>query len=612
MKFIRPVWFFLLFFLLSLTRLQHAQQDYEVRSIEFNGNHTFSSARLLEEMSMFGSNGFQKTFLRKKPFKYAEEFVQSDIDKLLRFYQREGFLHVSISKPQLDLDQEKKTVNMTFRIQEGEPVAVDSVYFHFRQDSLVAEEEVGQFIRKSRSSLKLKGAERFRDEDAQSDQQKLNEQLVNNGYPYSVIERELTVKKDENRVDITWRIDSGPKSKFGGVVVKGNETVTSDMIFKQLAFKEGQTYERRLIDKSQQQLYALGIFRIATVKAILTQDKNSVIPVVIQIQEAPKFTTKLGLGYGTEEKFRVSSDSRRLSFLGGARQLNLFLKHSQLEPYKAELQFIQPAFITPKTVFTTNLFIRKENEPGFSVQRKGGSASVIQPIIRYLDGSVTYLLEQVIQDTTDVSQAKTTEQGFEDLYNKSSIILGLRHDSSRPLFTPLRGLLSIFTFKISGVGLNTAYDYLSALWDVRRYQTFSGKVIAFRLKIGAITPYSENDFIPSEDRFYAGGSSSVRGWGRSLLGPLDAEGKPIGGNSLLEGSAEPRFPVLGPLSGVFFIDFGNVWLNSFTYRLDEIRYSWGVGLRYSTPIGPVRLDVAKPIFDDENRVQFYISVGHAF
>jgi outer membrane protein insertion porin family len=97
-----------------------------------------------------------------------------------------------------------------------------------------------------------------------------------------------------------------------------------------------------------------------------------------------------------------------------------------------------------------------------------------------------------------------------------------------------------------------------------------------------------------------------------MLGPIDPFGNPIGGRSLLEFSSEVRYPVYDIVSGVAFMDCGNVWLESYTWKLNEIRYSLGLGIRIRTPIGPVRLDAARPIFDDETKIQIHFSVGHAF
>jgi outer membrane protein insertion porin family len=132
------------------------------------------------------------------------------------------------------------------------------------------------------------------------------------------------------------------------------------------------------------------------------------------------------------------------------------------------------------------------------------------------------------------------------------------------------------------------------------------------VKIGGIVPIRNNQFIPVEERFYAGGSYSVRGWARQRLGPIDPFGNPVGGQSLFEFSTEFRYPIYDLIRGVAFMDCGNVWLESYTWKLNKLRYSLGVGIRITTPIGPARLDVARPIFDEEKKVQFHFSVGHAF
>jgi outer membrane protein insertion porin family len=621
----RLTFLYIIIFISFLHCFLFSQEGYKVRSIEIIGNHTFSTGTLMDEMNMYSTSGFQKTVFRKDPFRYSEEIIKSDINRLVRFYQRDGFLHVKVQKPELEINSEKNKLDMRIKIHEGEPVLVENVNFFFEKDSAAkrdttlfpqqnVEEDLNEIVERASPSLKMKQGERFRDQDAKTDQQKLIEIFNNFGYPYAEVFRELKIQENDSTVDIHWYIENGPKCVFGETEVSGGDRISTSLILKNIAFQEGQIFERRLIDKSQQQLYALGVLQIVSVKAYLTPEKNPVIPITVQLQEAPRFTTKAGVGYGSEEKLRLSSDSRLLGLLGGARQLNLFLKHSGLEPYNVDLQFAQPALIIPKSVLSLNLFARKETEPAYTISRKGGSATLVYPLIRNLSGSVSYVYEDVKQDSGSISSQTSAidESDFQDFYNKSSVILGLKFDNSKPLFYPSQGYSAAFTFKVSGVGFQNTFNYFKLLLDLRHYQGTSTSVIAYRLKIGGIIGYDNNDYIPVEDRFYSGGSSSVRGWGRHLLGPLDSEGIPIGGNSLLEVSVEPRFPIYKSFSGVFFFDAGNVWQESFYYKLDEIRLSWGVGLRYDTPIGPVRLDVARPIFDEETRYQLHFSIGHAF
>jgi outer membrane protein insertion porin family len=163
------------------------------------------------------------------------------------------------------------------------------------------------------------------------------------------------------------------------------------------------------------------------------------------------------------------------------------------------------------------------------------------------------------------------------------------------------------------LGIKSKYHFIRPSIEYRRYiQTAPWLIFAFRIKAGAIFSYDDDEFVPYEERFYSGGSSSVRGWGRAELGPKDNKGQPIGGKSVFESNLEFRYHIYSLFSGVAFLDYGNVWSNELTYKIDDLRYSAGWGLRVRTPIGPVRFDLAIPIFEGAARVQYFLSVGHAF
>ena len=117
---------------------------------------------------------------------------------------------------------------------------------------------------------------------------------------------------------------------------------------------------------------------------------------------------------------------------------------------------------------------------------------------------------------------------------------------------------------------------------------------------------------PIEERFYAGGSYSIRGWARADLGPKNRDGKPIGGKSRLETSLELRFPLYKRLSGVLFYDAGNVWQKTFFINTDNLGMAAGAGVRLRTPIGPVRIDAGAPLNRGKTGVQIHFSVGHSF
>jgi outer membrane translocation and assembly module TamA len=176
----------------------------------------------------------------------------------------------------------------------------------------------------------------------------------------------------------------------------------------------------------------------------------------------------------------------------------------------------------------------------------------------------------------------------------------------------------------AGRWLRGTYDYLAFGAEGRHYFPVANlAVVANRLRVGSTRAAGDIDLnVPFYKRFFLGGASSIRGWGRFEVSPLSGFGFPIGGLSMLEGSSEVRFPVWGKLGGVVFLDYGNVWTGPWDLDFNDMRYAAGPGLRYMTPIGPARFDVGyqlNPIegllVDGEpqkRRFRLHFSIGQAF
>ena len=346
---------------------------------------------------------------------------------------------------------------------------------------------------------------------------------------------------------------------------------------------------------------------------MLDANDNNIIPVQINVKEAPTWTNKFGVGYGKEDKFRTFIEFKKYGFLGSTRRLVLNIKYSALEPYNVNLKWIRPAFLHPRASLTINPFFRKEKEPGYTIGKIGGNITYQRQLATYTDGYINYTLEQDDLHISAITRLQGLNGSDLSVYNKSSITLGIARDNSTPPFSPHRGWFTSGTFTYSGLGFNNDFHYLQLLLEARHYkQISSGWIFASKMKMGAMGPTRKREVTPIEERFYAGGSYSVRGWLRSELGPKSVENILIGGNSLLEGSWELRYPLWKLLSGTIFLDYGNVWSSKLTYELADLFYAFGMGLRIATPIGPIRFDVAKPVFEGSLPIQFHLSVGQAF
>ncbi len=599
-------------FLVSGEKL-YSQEGYVLDNLYFEGNKTFSESELISQTSLFTINWFEKSIFRKDKFIVSEDYLAADLDKLVFFYQQNGFLYVQISSEYSDLDHSNESLDLKIIIEENEPVSISAVKHHNKLDKSPFNNTCDSLFRALIPELKLRENERFCDDYLEEDRQKITNNFLNAGFAYVKVEPELLLSDDEKEVEIIWGINSGPLCYFGQVEIFEVKDVSEELIIDRIEFKAGDLYQKILLDTTHHSIYSLGLFQVVSVQAILNQKKPHIIPVRITVKEASKYTTKFGAGYGSEEKFRAFADILKISFLGGARRLNLILSHSGIQPYNVDLRFMQPAFIVRPLALILNPFMRKQDEPGYKVERIGVKSTFLYSFASRLTSSFTYTYEDVQSDTIDLGLINDLiEDRYKGLYDKSMINLGFNWDTSYPMFYPSRGFLASINLQYNGFILVSEYPFEKTILDIRTYQKISEMVLALRLKLGGIIPLRGNDFIPVEERFYSGGSYSVRGWSRQELGPKDPIGGPIGGQSLLEFSSEFRFNIYDPVTGVAFMDCGNVWLESYKWYLNEIRYSLGAGIRVKTPIGPVRFDVARPVFDEENTWQFHFSVGNAF
>jgi outer membrane protein insertion porin family len=450
---------------------------------------------------------------------------------------------------------------------------------------------------------------------------------------YVAVQPQLTVLPKENLVDVVFHVRLGPRCTYGEVKIAGMKYTSRQLIREQLLFKQGEIVRQESIQKSQERLYGLGLFQVITIKPLLAQSHNAEIPVEIFVKEAPRLTLKFGVGFSLEayevlkeekENFnffdglRLSVDLRRLAFLGGARRLGLLAKYSALEPYNFSIEFAQAAFLFPHNTLILSPYTLKQIDPAYKLSKFGGNVILRQQLALKTSSFVGYNLEQVDLLDESVAQQQNDQQPAPDIYNKSSVSMGFVHDTSFPLFSPKGGSLYSASFEYSGrppeifgLALESQFNFTKTLLDYRHYFAVKrNTTFAYRIKIGALHSFDANG-IPVEERFYAGGSNSVRGWAYKKLGPLGEDGKPMGGNSLLEGSGELRYAIARWLSGAMFLDFGNVSLVDFDYGFKNMHYSMGTGLRIETSFGPIRVDVARPVFE-EGSMQFHFNFGQAF
>lgn len=587
------------------------QESLEVKSVRFKGNKSFRAAELKAIISLQSSSLIKQKIFKKDPTLYSKEAYLDDIKNLKHFYQKEGYLNIGFDPPQLSITHNKK-VKITYRIREGIPIKTSSIQY-IVDSTLTLEKTLTPKDRKNILLQKqLKPKRIFRDEYLYHDQALINNQFNDEGYAYAETNFDIKVDTTTYSAFINWRITRGRLCHFGPVVVTGNKRVPTKSIVKQLTFKNGDVWSKEEVDRSQKQIYSLGMFRIASIKTVMSPEKKDTLPIQILIKEAPRWTTRFGAGYGREDQFRAFTDLQYLGFVTNTGRINLYAKHSSLEPYNISLRFTQPAFISPINTLSISPFITKENEPGYTLHKQGWNLSFLQSFSEQFNTNIGFFYEDVELDTVNTAEMDPLLP-HESFYQKSGIALGGIYNTADPQLDPIQGLSLAMNIKTNGMYVTREMPFYKLILELKKYQAVrQGFILAFKLKGGSIKSIDSEQRVPVDERFFAGGSHSVRGWSRSDLGPKDGSGIPIGGNSLLESSIESRLAVGQWGTFVLFADAGNVWRPSFSMHLDDLHYAGGVGIRIKTPIGPAGLDFARPVFENNKTWQVHFNIGHPF
>lgn len=597
--------------LLFMCILAHSQESYKVRKITFEGNKSLEKSFLLEKIALKEVSTFKRLLTKEQPFLYSSELINADIQRVVAIYQSEGYIDAKATLLPLTINNKKQTVNITVKIEEGEPIIVDSIYFRAKGNfpPSMMDSIAKRVIIKS-SLLKNK---RFRDQLLLLDIELLENEFKNLGYAYVKVDYNLDLDLENYLTGVEYIINSGDLCYVGETTIEGYDRTSKKVVLKQLSYKKGELYNKSMLEKTRENLYSLKLFKVVSVLPETDPEtlKNP-IPIAVYLERAPKFSSTFGAGYGTEDHFRAFADLNFNGFLGAARRLNLNLKHSAVKPYSVSLRWIQPQFIGKKSSIIINPFIERNKEPGYDIHSYGINIPINYQITPYINSTLTYYYEKIKHYVEEGDALGLDPENNKFLYNKSGVVFAAFLNNSEPQLSPTKGSYLSLVYKLNGFLFGGKFNY-NRLWsEFRQYQEVGNVVFAFRALVGLINSQDSSKYVPVEDRFYSGGSNSVRGWDRSELGPKRESGTPLGGKSILEANIEARIPLFWRVSAVAFVDAGNVWTESLKYRLGELTYAIGAGIRIKTLIGPIRLDIGFPVGNEKKSPQFFLSVGQAF
>lgn len=604
----------------------------KVTGITFEGVEAVDEGRLRNAMATQSTGWLPWAESRY----FDRERFEADLRRLEAFYADRGYPDARVSSIDVAFNDARDEVELTVTIEEGEPLVVEDVRF---EGFLVLPE--GRF-EALREQVPIRAGQPRDVAQVQAGRDLAASELRDQGYAHA----QVTVQQDEvpdaRRTTVTYIATPGPLTYFGPVEVSGNSSVGEDVIRRQLTYRPGEVYRESLLTESQRRLYTVELFEFANIENVGPEGAPEV-PTRVTVTEGKHRRINLGVGYGTEEKFRAESRWQHVNFFGGARTAGVHGKWSSLSR-GVRLNFGEPYFFHPDLSFGIDAQRWFADEPAYRLLTTGGRATVTRrrsrrdPLTRA--ETTTSQSVAVIYERESFSIAN---EALEDLSFRDELIaLGLdprtgegegtlaaiafdyNRNTTGNLLNARSGYVASFHLERAGSWLPGTFEYIEVSGEGRHYFTLGEwGVWANRVRMGSIDGSGdERTSVPFFKRYFLGGSSSLRGWGRFEVSPTSGSGLPIGGHSLFEASTELRFPLMGNLSAVAFVDAGNVWTNPWDFDIGDLRYSVGPGLRYGTPIGPVRFDIGYQLNPIEGllvqgepetrRWRMHFSIGQAF
>ncbi|HSG27312.1 MAG TPA: outer membrane protein assembly factor BamA [Candidatus Krumholzibacterium sp.] len=613
---------------------QALSQDFEaelpyVDRIVILGNRSFDDGILKKRMRTREA-GFFSFF--GKPL-YRRDFLRRDLETIRTFYNRNGFFAASVTLDSLDRDDKENSVSIRIMINEGPQTTVRKLSFG-QQDLIPA-----QNLRKG---LVLIEGNPYNPNLVDTDRYTLFSKFFEKGYLGAKVSAETVV--DSIHVDVSWKMVPGKPVRIRNINVQGNEGVAERLIRRELKIRSGEFFNLAAIVRSKQNLYDTGCFSSVEIEPRQLDVETGSVDLQLQVRERKMGYIETGFGVGNVNANRIFAEWGQRNLFGRGYALNIdsefafsifrdseysFDKldfQNKFERHQGELIF--PHVLGSWNTFSVGAFYERDaTVDPVVVEATSYNGTVSRRFSKQMTLLFGYFFEKVRREEVVDEKKKS---------RRRSIDLTFRRDTRDFYFNPKRGTYVGLEGRLAGGIIGGDDDYYSLIPSYQQYRQLTEEtVFAFRVRGGYARAFgdSRDEGLPIESRFFLGGGNSIRGYEENSLGPIGDNGEPRGGGVMLLTNVELRFPLpwIGKYNfgGAVFADGGNTWdsLEDITLENfgtikdsgdvtpDDYRLSIGFGVRYYTPVGPIRFDVGYPLVktdDIDYGYRIHISLGQIF
>lgn len=530
--------------------------------------------------------------------------LEEDERTLVRLLQERGYAEARV---EYDVPERAGDVPVLFRVQAGPQMKISTVAVQspVSLPALVPERD-----------LRERAGQAYHVRDVVADRNVVLTAYRNAGYLGAEVRSSLTYSEDRTRVGTAFHVTPGPLTRVDHIVIAGLQRTREDIVRRELLLKEGDPLGLEAVLESQRRLSLLGIFGNANITEI-DPESAELRSLRVSVEERPLTSLAYSFGYSEEDRTRLSAEVTRRNLGGRDRSLSLFASGS-LRGLRLYTTYREPyLFGKRQEIFVTG-FREYEERETFKFNRYG----LLLQTARRLSRAWSLIGRYSAQQTRSFDVVVPVEQIDRAFLNAtfSGPSMSIVYDTRDDPLDPHRGKFLDLDAQLSARVLG-GESFMKGFVQGSLYHRLTPHLmVAASGRVGLARTFGPDEplRLPLPDRFFAGGDYSVRGFELDHAGPLELSTSgtlvPTGGNALLLGSVELRQDLGHVLGLALFTDTGNVYPLVSDITLDDVRYSAGVGLRYRSAFGPIRVDWGYKLNrrDGESASRLHFAIGHAF
>ncbi|MBW7864448.1 MAG: outer membrane protein assembly factor BamA [Candidatus Hydrogenedentes bacterium] len=590
-----------------------------IHDIEFEGNEAVSDRQLRKAMKtkqawwFFGG-------------KYEEEKFEADLANVMNVYGDKGRLESEISKTDVVYTDNGKGMDITIYVSEGPEYTMESL--EIAENKVFDDDEMTGVVKVRPGDVHNKG-------QVAKDVQLLQKGYQDSGYVDALVTPQVTLDREKKTTRVSYNVSEGDLKYVREIQITGNSVTKDEIIRRQMLLVPGERYDGTAVDQSKKRIENTRFFDSVRITLDETPDKTGdelFTDLNVDVEEGKTGTFNFGGGYSTEDGVGVYGEMRLNnfdianwpSFAGGGQQLRLRINTGQRRD-EYSLSFTEPEFLGRPLSFGFDLYDENYDVRGganYNEAATGGQLRLGKNLSPYVFAQASLRAQE--NDISGIPWYANPEiRRTEGQSTTVSTRWSIERNTLDSRFDPGKGSVHILAVELAGLGGD--HDFVKFEHDSTWYKTVGGAekvVLSLRQRDGLMTEYGDSDWVPLQDRFYAGGTSTIRGYRNRDIGPKVREYLfwgdtfAVGGNMRLITNLEAKYKLSDILRVYAFADAGGVWRDIDDFDFGDYRYSAGVGLGFNVPmLGPIRLDYAFPLNPDDDQSssgRLHLATGFRF